>query len=85
MFAWVVDCKGSGDKLAVKHLANLFRDNGVTKMVYKTDEENALKSYVDDASVARRPITHGASKAAKGQLKADSLKEAIRPPQLHKN
>ena len=33
----------------MKQLANLFRENGVTKMVYKTDEENAIKSCVDDA------------------------------------
>ena len=49
MFASIVDCKGSGDKLAVKQLANLFRDHSVTKMVYKTDQNNAVKSYVDDA------------------------------------
>ena len=49
MFASIVDCKGSGDELAVKQLANFFRENGVTKMVYKTDQENAVKSYVDDA------------------------------------
>ena len=49
MFASVADCKGSDDELAVKQLANLFREKGVTKMVYKTDQDNALKSYVDDA------------------------------------
>ena len=49
MFASVVDCKGSGNELAVKQLANLFCVNGATRMVYKTDQENAIKSYVDDA------------------------------------
>ena len=48
-FASIVDCKRSGDELAVKRLANLFRKNGVTKMVYKTDQENAAKAFVDDS------------------------------------
>ena len=49
MFASIVDCKGSGDELAVKQLANFFRENGVTEMVCKTDQDHAVKSYVDDA------------------------------------
>ena len=45
MFASIVDRKGSGDKLAVRQLANFFRERGVAKMVYKTDQENAVKVF----------------------------------------
>ena len=48
MFASIVDRKGSDDEPAVKQPANLFRANGVTKMVFKTDQENAVKAFVDD-------------------------------------
>ena len=49
MYASIVDCRGSGDELAVKQLADLIRKNGVAKMVYKTNQENAVKALVDDA------------------------------------
>ena len=48
-FALVVDEKGANDELAVKLLANLFRENGVKKLVYKSDQEHSVKCYVDEA------------------------------------
>ena len=49
MSASIVDCKGSGDELTVKNLANLFREIGETKKAYKTNQENVVKAFVDYA------------------------------------
>ena len=39
-FASVVDEKGAGDEIAVKLLANFFKENGITKLVCKSDQES---------------------------------------------
>ena len=44
-----MDEKGANDELAVKLLTNYFKENGVKKLVYKSDQENAVKSYIDEA------------------------------------
>ena len=49
VFGTVVAEKGIGDEHAVKLLADFFRENGVVKMVYKSDQESALKAFVDAA------------------------------------
>ena len=49
IFASVVSEKGSGDETAVRLLADFFKETGVVKLVYKSDQEPAIKSYLDAA------------------------------------
>lgn len=47
--ASVVSKKGAGDEIAVRLLADFFKETGVVKLVYKSDQEPAIKSYLDAA------------------------------------
>ena len=47
LFATVVSEKGGGDELAVKLFADFLRDNGVKHLVYKSDQERSIKTFID--------------------------------------
>ena len=49
VYGAIVTEKGTGDELAVKLLANFFKENGRVNLVYKSDQESALKAFVDAA------------------------------------
>ena len=49
LFATVVSEKGIGDEVASKLLADFFRENGVSHLVYKSDQERSLKAFIDDS------------------------------------
>ena len=51
VFATVCDSKGV-DEPAVLRLSNFLRESGVSKLVYKTDQESAIKVMIEEASVA---------------------------------
>ena len=49
MFATVVSEKGIGDEVATKLLADFLRENGVSHLVYKSDQERSIKAFIDDS------------------------------------
>ena len=50
MFSSACDVKGQDDSV-VGRLAEFFKNSGVTKLVYKSDQEPAIKSVVEAALV----------------------------------
>ena len=48
IFASACDQKGADDPV-VKRLSNFIKDSGISKMVYKTDQESALRSTIEEA------------------------------------
>ena len=48
IFASICDKKGADDPV-VKRLANFIKESGLSKMVYKTDQESALRSTIEEA------------------------------------
>ena len=49
IFATVVSEKGVGDEIAVKLFADFLRDNGVKHLVYKSDQERSIKTFIDSS------------------------------------
>ena len=49
IFATVVSEKGVGDEIAAKLLADFLRDNGVKHLVYKSDQERSIKTFIDSS------------------------------------
>ena len=48
IFASACDQKGADDPV-VKRLSNLIKESGLSKMVYTTDQESALRSTIEEA------------------------------------
>ena len=48
IFASACDQKGADDPV-VKRLSNFIKESGISKMVYKTDQESALRSTIEEA------------------------------------
>ena len=48
-FATVTDSKGGEDTAAIQRLSSFFKESGIQKLVYKTDQESSIKVMVDDA------------------------------------
>ena len=48
LFAAVVSEKGIGDELATKQFADFLRENGVSHLVYKSDQERSIKTFIDE-------------------------------------
>ena len=48
IFASACDQKGADDPV-VKRLSNFIKESGLSKMVYKTDQESALRSTIEEA------------------------------------
>ena len=49
MFATSCDAKGVEDPEAIGTLASFFKEAGIPKLVYKTDQESSLKSAIEEA------------------------------------
>ena len=49
MFATVCDSKGGDDEPAINRRAAFFKEAGIWKLVYRTDQESSIKVMVDEA------------------------------------
>ena len=49
IFATSCDAKGADDPEAIGRLATFFKEAGIPKLVYKTDQESSLKSAIEEA------------------------------------
>ena len=49
LFATVTDSKGGEDIAAIQRPSSFFKESGIQKLVYKTDQESSIKVMVDDA------------------------------------
>ena len=50
MFATFCDMKGPGDAYALNRLEQFFKDEGFSKIAYRSDQEPALVSLIESAS-----------------------------------
>ena len=49
IFAAFVSEKGVGDEIAARLFADFLRENGVTHLVYKSDQERSIKTFIDSS------------------------------------